>query len=216
MRGSKSRALTVAAFGLSLLSVGAPASATIFNIDAMDAVGVKISFTPGTYLLKWVGIADGGLYNAANVSFCSPGCSTGFSNAFVARDADFGSADFEIGIFTTRTLYASAADSLAAYKSGNNIYNDFVHFVNGQVANSGSDGLIPNPWIVTPDQSETFHLVVFDADGNRANNLGGVSLSIDRLAVPEPATWGLMIAGFGLVGAALRWSSRRPVNFAAG
>lgn len=34
------------------------------------------------------------------------------------------------------------------------------------------------------------------------DNRGGVSLSVD--AVPEPATWAVMVAGFGLVGAGLR------------
>jgi len=218
MFGSVSRIVKFSALGLSTLAVSAPANATIFNIDATDSVGTEVSFTPGSYLIKWVGIADGGLYDSANVSFCTPSCSTGFSNAFVARDAAFGSNDFEISIFTTRTLYASAADSLAAYKSGNNIYSDFIRFVNGSIFDSGTDGLIPNPWIVTPDISETFRLVAFDADGNRANNSGGISLSIERLvAVPEPASWALMIAGFGMVGAALRRSSgrtRRSVTFA--
>ena len=216
MRGSESGMLKLAAFGLSVLSVCAPASATIFDIAASDSVGTEVAFTPGSYLIKWVGIADGGIYDAANVSFCSPSCTTGFSNAFVARDANFGSLDYEIGIITTRTLYASAADSLAAYKSGNNIYSDFAHFVNGSFVGGGSDGLIPNPWIVTADISETLRLVVLDADGDRTNNFGGVSLNIERLAVPEPATWGLMIAGFGLVGAAMRRSSRRSVTVAAG
>src|ERR1044072_7143786 len=130
MRGSESGMLKLAAFGLSVLSVCAPASATIFDIAASDSVGTEVAFTPGSYLIKWVGIADGGIYDAANVSFCSPSCTTGFTNAFVALDADLGSLAYEIGIITTRTLYASAADSLAAYKSGNNIYSDFAHFVN--------------------------------------------------------------------------------------
>jgi hypothetical protein len=33
---------------------------------------------------------------------------------------------------------------------------------------------------------------------------GSYSLTISALGVPEPASWGLMIAGFGLAGAALR------------
>ncbi len=39
-------------------------------------------------------------------------------------------------------------------------------------------------------------------DSARADNRGGVSLSV--AAVPEPATWAMLIAGFGLVGATLR------------
>ena len=44
-----------------------------------------------------------------------------------------------------------------------------------------------------------------------ADNRGGVSLSIT--AVPEPATWGLMIVGLGGVGVAMR--RRKAAIFAA-
>jgi hypothetical protein len=33
-------------------------------------------------------------------------------------------------------------------------------------------------------------------------------------AVPEPATWGLMLAGFGIVGGAMRRRQRTSVSFA--
>lgn len=45
-----------------------------------------------------------------------------------------------------------------------------------------------------------------------ADNLGGVSFNVT--AVPEPAAWALMIAGFSLAGAALR-RRRRKSGFAA-
>jgi hypothetical protein len=43
----------------------------------------------------------------------------------------------------------------------------------------------------------TFALTEYQGSGN-------YSLTISALGVPEPASWGLMIAGFGLAGAALR------------
>jgi hypothetical protein len=39
-------------------------------------------------------------------------------------------------------------------------------------------------------------------DGTPDNNFGGVSLSI--VAVPEPATWAMLLTGFAFAGAALR------------
>jgi len=203
MRGFKSRALALAAFGVSLLGIVAPAGATIYNIAADDADGIDVNFAAGTYLIKWIGIADGGLYDAANVTLCTPTCTTGFSNAFIAGDQDFGSNDYELEIFTTAQVYGTAADSLAAYKSGNNIRHNTVNILNGQVVNTTFKGFIPNPWIATLDGGPG-HLLVLDFDGNRANNSGGVSLSIELLPVPEPASWALMIAGFGMAGAALR------------
>ena len=203
MRGFKCRALALTAFGASLLSIGPPASATIYDIAANDADGIEVNFAAGTYLVKWVGTADGGLYDAANVTLCTPTCTTGFSNAFISAGLDFGDADFEIDSYTAGQVYGTAADSLAAYKAGNNISHNFAHIVNGQVVNSGTNGFIPNPWIATID-GDPGRLIVLDFDGNRANNSGGVSLSLELLPVPEPASWALMIAGFGMAGAALR------------
>jgi hypothetical protein len=37
---------------------------------------------------------------------------------------------------------------------------------------------------------------------------------VAQAAVPEPATWGLMLAGFGLVGAGLRSRRRQAVTYA--
>ena len=54
----------------------------------------------------------------------------------------------------------------------------------------------------------TTTLDFFVVDGFLGDNVGGVALNIQPVsataAVPEPATWGLMIAGLGLTGIALR------------
>ncbi len=54
----------------------------------------------------------------------------------------------------------------------------------------------------------------FIRDDSYNNNSGGVSLRLERLAgttppVPEPATWAMMIAGFGLAGATMRVRARK-------
>lgn len=46
-----------------------------------------------------------------------------------------------------------------------------------------------------------------DANGWNGFDLGGINVSVSKLSagvVPEPATWGMLIAGFGLVGASAR------------
>jgi hypothetical protein len=40
------------------------------------------------------------------------------------------------------------------------------------------------------------------------------NLSLGLLAVPEPASWAMMLLGFGLVGAAMRWSPRHRARLA--
>lgn len=48
----------------------------------------------------------------------------------------------------------------------------------------------------------TYSVIVL-GDG-AAGTPAGLAVRLDTLAVPEPATWGLMILGFGAVGAAMR------------
>lgn len=81
------------------------------------------------------------------------------------------------------------------------------------VANNGSSALI--------DQLGGYNLYSVAGGGitnlaiNNNNNeswLFGVSTISFESAVPEPATWGLMIAGFGLIGTAMR---RRVTTAAA-
>lgn len=65
-------------------------------------------------------------------------------------------------------------------------------------------------------------LVIGDGSGSTRTGSGIMTLSgvsIDNapeadvvLSVPEPASWGMMLAGFGLVGGALRGNRRRAVN----
>ncbi len=56
--------------------------------------------------------------------------------------------------------------------------------------------------------AEATDVKFFIYDNNISDNRGGVSLSIS--AVPEPATWAMLIAGFGLVGMASRRRRTQP------
>jgi hypothetical protein len=58
-------------------------------------------------------------------------------------------------------------------------------------------------------------LTLFYWDSNNADNTGSVlaSVNTDAPGVPEPASWALMISGFGLAGAMLR--RRRAANAVA-
>jgi subtilisin-like proprotein convertase family protein len=58
-------------------------------------------------------------------------------------------------------------------------------------------------------------LRIYDDAGADAGNLGGWSLSLTGSAVPEPATWAMMIIGFGAAGSMVRASRRRGVAAAA-
>ncbi len=58
----------------------------------------------------------------------------------------------------------------------------------------------------------------FNIGTDSADNVGPlldkVALSIDKAAVPEPAAWAMMLAGFGLVGSAMRRRQKTAITFA--
>lgn len=93
------------------------------------------------------------------------------------------------------TLFVQFADGSEQQITGNMIFNGDA---NGNQHSAGSNGRI----LVTADAGQTI-------TGLRLTS-GSNSFEVDNLAVtavPEPATWALMLVGFGLVGAGLR--SRR-------
>lgn len=49
----------------------------------------------------------------------------------------------------------------------------------------------------------------FRFEGTNFSNGGARLLEIDGTAVPEPATWAMMIGGFGMVGGAMRYRRRK-------
>jgi hypothetical protein len=67
---------------------------------------------------------------------------------------------------------------------------------------------IANVTIAAGGQTVRFYI----PDGVINDNVGGVSIAI--ASVPEPATWAMMILGFGLVGGAMRARRRTTVKFA--
>jgi hypothetical protein len=83
---------------------------------------------------------------------------------------------------------------------------------------SGKDLATPNTPDGNQEASLTNRLVTFGAEGNEL--IGGVRFSsnVDSLeadnvrftaAVPEPATWAMMLVGFGMVGATARYRRRK-------
>lgn len=88
--------------------------------------------------------------------------------------------------------------------------------LNGHVI-TGSGGAFNGPWTsfssVAGDftggvNTLQFNVLNFAQNGGNPTGLRVEFLSSDAAAVPEPATWALMIGGFALVGASMRRSRR--------
>jgi len=83
------------------------------------------------------------------------------------------------------------------------------------VTNSGSIGVwSPNSYVVTATAtSETLVFASWTTSG--APSYGNEITNVSLTAVPEPATWAMMLVGVGALGAALRHSRRRTVQAAS-
>jgi PEP-CTERM motif len=65
--------------------------------------------------------------------------------------------------------------------------------------------------------SGSFRLLLGDYSAGISDNKGALldNVSLSIASVPEPATWAMMIMGFGLIGGAMRSARRTTVRFAA-
>jgi hypothetical protein len=114
-----------------------------------------------------------------------------------------------------RTYYDSGAVKTETFYES---YNQFYSFTGGTVVVDG----VELPDFANGGSIQSFftqNIQAFDEDGTRRVlsfssrefiGNGTVTLSTVGAGVPEPASWALMIAGFGLVGHGLRRKRTRP------
>jgi hypothetical protein len=208
----------LAALGLSAgLALAAPASAatlaTAFDADNVnDGVMFDLSVLDGPVSLQGIGInADAGTfdysvyYRAGGI-----GTATGTPSAWTLL------GDFT-GVTTAGIGTATLLDIDDVELAGGTTYGFYVtdtRFFSVQYTDSA--GEIGD--VLAADDALAIRVgygvsgLFGEASSPRAFN-GTLSYATVAGAVPEPASWALMIAGFGLVGAAMR---RRSVRVAFG
>ncbi len=119
-----------------------------------------------------------------------------FGVAVTAFQFDWGSIDS----FNTLSIRSTGADPIIVPGA------NFTNPANGNQVSPGTNGLFS----VWSTAGETFTGLTF---ASSSNSFEVDNLAIGGLAVPEPATWAMMILGFGGVGATLR--QRRILRAAA-
>ena len=124
-----------------------------------------------------------------------------FTTAFSPTNA-FSFVLGSLDVYNSLTLLFS--DGTSTTLMGGNIVGSPTLFDSGSRTDAQTNGVVT--YTVAPGQSITG--ATFASAGN--------SFEFDNLAaaVPEPAMWGMMILGFGLVGGLLRRRSTAKVSFA--
>lgn len=203
----KSKIIGLAAGAVAALGLASAAQAAItINISATGGPTV-FTFDPGSYLVQWIGVADGGAYNAWNPSCLTDACPTGWRDVF--RASTEAGPNPELSVFSLAgPAFSSPLAALAAFQSAPTVLNTTLTW-NGSFYDATDNQIVAQPLIVHFDAPRT---VTFSAgDNTRDDNYGGVSLRFS--AVPEPSTWTMMVLGLGAAGLALR--ARRRADQAA-
>lgn len=186
-------AIVGALLASTLTAVDAQA-ATIVDLDGRSNAStdgsnsVMLALAAGTYNLSFVESLFTAFNRFGQASGCNASgasCTRGFENSarFVINGVtNFfgdGNASGGIGPQATGGYYSTSAQSF------------------------DSSGVYKTSFTLASPSSVSFYLF----DDNLSDNTGGVSLAV--AAVPEPATWLMMLFGFGMIGFGMRSAKRR-------
>ncbi|MFM2410097.1 MAG: hypothetical protein RL481_925 [Pseudomonadota bacterium] len=194
------RPLLSASAGLALAISASPASAAIFIVDAFThsvnggggtPLSTGLTFSAGTTLT--VSSSTNDLWSAGALPRFSDANGLTGNRLATALDDSGQPVGTLIGInFGTPTFNGHTA-----------AFGSLVGRINGVYQTLGANFSGP-AWA-------TGELQLFYWDSNQGDNSGQIAFNI--AAVPEPATWAMMIIGFGLIGGAMR-ARRQTVTFA--
>lgn len=185
-------------FALTALSAAALATvaampahaATVINLDGVSNAslngsnGVTLNLAAGTYNLSFVT----GDYSAFNRFGVSSGCDGAGQNCTRGWE---NSARYIIGSSTFLFGDGNGSGGIGPLGVGDGYFSTAAQ----SFANSG---LYNSSFTLNSAGAVTFFLY----DNIMSDNVGGVSLSV--AAVPEPASWMMMILGIGAIGGAMR------------
>lgn len=196
-----------AALAIAALSAAPMAqAATTVSFSAASDVGTTVFLDAGSYEISFLDTPYSGWSfwggSDAGCNASGTGCAAGYTNLFnIASGGDvYQVIKFVTGSVYGYGMYGTLQQAFDAYSAG------------GLSVKVNSDPYVAVPKLllnVAPGGASTKFYIQDSYYGDNGN--GGVSLLLT--AVPEPASWAMMIGGFGAMGVALR--RRRQAALAA-
>lgn len=203
------------AAAITLGNGGAQASVQIVNISASGPAGTIVALAAGSYTIHFVDASVSGGYGGYSPWSSNSGCdglgmncSTGFVEN-LGIDFGFGAGNFnridgyQHGLLTepgNNHIFATGAQAIADIEAG-----DIVRAPLPQANDTAAYSPIGGPISFTLAAAQDVNFFILD--NPYGDNRGGVSISLDdglSPAVPEPASWALMIGGFAMAGGVMR------------
>lgn len=190
----------LAAAVASLALAGSASAATIFTDDFIN-VAYGSNVTPA----GWT--ATDGTVEGLGPAFFGGLCISGGSADQYCVDLDGSTGD--AGVMSQgfsllgNTTYVASFDLSGSQRGDLNSVLVTFGGASATYSLASSDTFATRTLSFTPTSTGTYSLSFANAGGD---NLGALldHVSIDSVAVPEPATWALMLTGFGGLGAMLR------------
>lgn len=183
-----------------LMAIGGPASAAVFS-DNFESYTTALNQT--NFGTNWT-------VTSGSVDLVGPGlfgelCNTG------SKCVDLDGSTSDAGVFASLALnltggvtYTAHYDVAANRRGGTDLLTVMFGTASAMYTLTSASALDPFTTLAlsfTPGTTGSYNLSFSTAGGD---NIGPLLDNVSVVAVPEPATWAMMIIGFGGVGALMR------------
>jgi hypothetical protein len=176
----------------------------IMNKYLLAAVAATVGFAaaPAASATQYLTITGpSGTYGDDTVTCANGGFSCSFSRTFTfTTPAGYNLSSADISSVLTGTDQATNIDFTSVTLNGVNFNNlstgiqEFRNLLNQSLTAGGQNTLLVSGTVGSANSTTPAN----------ASFSGNLSFANQVAAIPEPATWGLMVVGFGMIGAAAR------------